>query len=129
MDNGTEVVTTAGKVRTITTPAGRVTDPSARTIGNSGGEQEHTLDINNLPPHQHKLSGDQGTQFYAVNNVQGDTPTDGGSSNTYGTQGVGERLDRTGDVLYGPPSAQPISVMNPYMSINYLIYAGKVYTI
>lgn len=129
MDNGTEVVTTAGKVHTITTPAGRVTDPSARTIGNSGGEQEYTLDINNLPPHQHKLSGDQGTQFYAVNNVQGDTPTDGGSSNTYGTQGVGERIDRTGDVLYGPPSAQPVSVMNPYMSINYLIYAGKVYAI
>jgi microcystin-dependent protein len=128
MNNGNTVTTVNGSETTITTPAARVSQDSSRVLGNSGGNESYTMNINNLPPHVHTLTGDQGTKFYAVNNESGE-PTDGGSSNTYGASSTGERIDRTGNVLYGPPAAQPLAVMNPYMSINYIIYAGKVYSI
>jgi microcystin-dependent protein len=129
MDNNTSVNVGASYEKTITTPAGRILDISGINLGNASGHETATLDISNVPPHKHKLQGDQHTQFYAVNNVQGEIPTDSGSSNTYGTQGAGERIDRTGDILYGSPVAAAFNIMNPYMSINYIIYAGKVYSI
>jgi len=128
MDNGNTVSTINGAQKTITTPANVVTDPAAKTIGNVSGSQTYTLDINNVPPHQHKLVGDKGTQFYALNTTT-TTPTDSGSSKNLGAASSGgQRIDRTGDILFGPTAAQPLTVMNPFMSINYIIYAGKVYT-
>jgi microcystin-dependent protein len=127
MDNGNTVNTINGAQKTITTPANVVTDAAAKTIGNTGGRQSVILDTNNLPPHQHKLTGDKGTQFYALN-ASATTPTDSGASKNFGVGSNGQRIDRTGDILFGPTTAQPLTVMNPFMSINYIIYAGKVYT-
>jgi microcystin-dependent protein len=127
MNNGNTVATVNGPEFTTTATAGRVTQDTAKVLGNGAGRESYTMDINNLPPHQHTLTGDKGTKFYALNNEIGQ-PTDGGSSDTYGSGTTGERIDRTGNVLYGPPAAQPLVVMNPYMSINYIIYAGKVYS-
>jgi len=129
MNNGNTINTGTGSQYTISTPAGRVTESTANVIGNGSGNEKVTLDLNNLPEHKHTLLGDQGTQFYAVNSTSG-TPTDTGATNIFGAaSGAGEAIDRTGNILYGPPSAQPITVMNPYMSVNYIIYSGKVYSI
>lgn len=129
MNNGNTINTGTGSQYSISTPAGRVVESTANVIGNGGGNETITLDLNNLPEHKHTLIGDKGTQFYAVNNVTS-IPTDTGATNVFGAAtGAGEAIDRTGNILYGPPAAQPINVMNPYMSVNYIIYAGKVYSI
>lgn len=130
MDNDTIVPTTGNPTKTINTPAGRITDATALTIGNSKGSESRQIELNNVPEHQHTLLGDNGTQFYAVNDLSG-VPLDHGSTNSFGGTGLpeggaGQAISRTGQILNGRTVPDPINIMNPYLSINYIIYAGKV---
>jgi microcystin-dependent protein len=128
MDNNTYVPTNVSTQKTITTPAGRVNDVTATVLGNSKGNESNTIELSNLPQHTHTLEGDAGTQFYATNTTVG-TPLDTGSTNNFGTSGTGEAIDRTGLIINGNTIPNPINVMNPYLSINYIIYVGKVYSV
>ena len=126
MYNGIKVPSYANVAVTIDTigaTAGRVTDSSAATVGLGSGFNQVTISTTNLPDHKHSLQSLSGTQYFA-----GGLP---GSNSDPGTQaGLGAPLSTTG---FGLPNSgsvissaigQPLNVMNPYLTMNYIIYTG-----
>lgn len=111
---------------TITTPANRVTDVTADTIGLGNGDEEKTIDITNLPDHDHDLKGDAGSQFYALRNST--TPiadTDFISASGPTLTGTAQLLPNSGGVNAGTTDV-PLNIMNPYLTINYIIFTGRI---
>lgn len=107
-------------------PANRVTDYSADQEGGQSGNEEYSIDITNLPAHTHSLTDDI-TQFYAgslpgVNAASSTQPGAGFTVGDNSTKGVG--LSHTGSVQSIDTIGQNLSVMNPYQTINYIIYTG-----
>jgi microcystin-dependent protein len=106
-------------------PAGRVTSGAANQIGNSLGSENVTVDVDNLPEHEHDLEAPSGSQYYGIR-VGAGTPLDseaitlpiepGGG----GTQG----FPSSGGIKTTSALGQPIDVMNPYLAVNYIIYTG-----
>lgn len=132
MDNGDTVPNAADAGATnidsnTSSALNRVTDSTATILGNSSGSEQKTLTLANLPDHQHELVGDQGTQYYVTNNTAG-IPADSSSFSGNGptAAGQGQFYPITGSVLKDPLTAAPVNVMNPYQTINYIIYAGRV---
>lgn len=111
---------------TITSPANRVTDVTADTLGLSNGNEEQTILTSNLPEHEHTMEGDAGTQFYALRNSS--TPI---ADTNYVTaagptmSGTAQLLPTSGGVDAGTTDV-PINVMNPYLTINYIIFTGRI---
>lgn len=109
------------------TAAGRVTSDGATAIGNNLGSETTTIDVDNLPEHEHDLRGTSGDQYYVIRDIQGapqdtdaiqyDAPT--------GTQ-AGQALPSSGGVKTTTQLGQPVNVMNPYLAVNYIIYHGVV---
>ena len=107
--------------------ASRVTDATASTLGNGSGEEQKTLSINNLPDHTHDLVGNSGTQFFVTNNSAGIPPDVGGTAGNGPTApGQGQYYNATGSIQSAVPVGDPVNIMNPYLTINYIIYAGRV---
>ena len=108
------------------TSADVVTSSAADNIGTHSGGQDQQIGITNLPEHEHDLRGSTGDQYYALRDVTG-TPSDEAAI-TYdaptGT-GAGQALPTSGGVLTGSTLGNAIDIMNPYMTINYMIYAGE----
>ena len=127
MDNGLKVTTTQGLDEfTVTTPAGVTDDVFARQLGGFNGNDTLTLDITQLPEHTHSLRGDKGNKYYAVRNVAG-TPDDGDAIPGPGGQAAGQaQYLATSGGVESNPLGEPISIMNPYLAINYIIYTGVV---
>jgi microcystin-dependent protein len=129
MNNNTTVAskTTGATITTITSPAGRVTDEDALVLGGAGGSEDTTLTVSNLPDHAHDLQGSAGGQYYAFRNVSG-TPTDTDAIPGNGPTGAltGQYLDNSGGIDTTSPLAQPTNVLNPFLSINYIIFTGKI---
>lgn len=106
--------------------ANRVTSAAADTLGNVEGQQTQSIGLTNLPEHEHDLRGPSGDQYYTTRDISGvpndpqgiqyDAPT--------GTQ-AGQAYPSSGGVLTNSTIGQPIDVMNPYMAINMIIYAGQ----
>jgi len=139
MFNGQKVPDRAGisnKIDTITSPAGRVTDPSAtinytdtEEVRIGAGDETMELTVNNIPDHEHDLKGNKNGGFGAYSPTEL-TDTDsipvqglGGENNT------GRLLKTSGGVLTDPaggPFAQPFSIMNPFLALNYIIWTGKL---
>lgn len=125
MDNGEQILDTLG------TPvdggggnADRVSGVDADTLGGSGGNNEYVLSTSNLPDHQHPLIGSAGTQFYATRVATGIPPDSGAIVGPGGTTpGQSQQLPRTGGVE--GLTNQPYPVMNPYLTINYIIRSGR----
>lgn len=115
--------------------ANSVTGTAAATLGGSAGSQQYTLNIGNLPQHEHNMQGTKpdgvtpGDQYYAVSATNA-VPTDIGSSSRPGGIPVAGQLaslpssgrikDQTSATL-----SQPFSIMNPYQTINYIIRYGR----
>jgi|TARA_B110000483_G_scaffold101385_1_gene124143 microcystin-dependent protein len=108
--------------------AGRISNNAASVVGRSGGSESKTLGITNLPDHSHNMKdGDE--QFYAyrdfntgdaqITSADSGTTTDGGQ--LLANSGAVANLDGS-DVTTGTP----LNVLNPYMSLNFIIYAGEV---
>mgnify|MGYP001241598011 CR=1 FL=1 len=107
------------------TSADRVTDEAADIVGGTGGSSEKTIDVENLPDHEHTNRGESGTQYYSIRTAAG-TPVDDeaieltlspGSGGTHGLPSSGGiRASSTG---------QPFDVMNPFLAMNYIIYTGQ----
>lgn len=109
--------------------ANRVTSVAADEIGLGNGSQDKEIAVNNLPQHTHNLTGANGTQFYAVtDDISGSSSiTD---SNAVGrtvqmTSGFSRMLVTAGDVDAGTVDV-PMDIMNPYLTINYIIYTGRI---
>lgn len=114
---------------TIQIPAGggsadRVTDIVADTLGagTSSGEYK-TLDVSNLPDHKHNLNSGY-AQYYAAGlpGAGADPAADPGLGSASGT---GSGLRNSGNVI-NPTIGQPFNAMNPYATINYIIFTGEL---
>lgn len=107
--------------------AGRVTGLRAEELGNSGGSQDVTIDIDNLPEHEHDMRASNGDQFYAISDVpKGGTSAQ--ESIIYDAPtgaGIGQALGSSGGVL-SSSTGQAMDVMNPFLAFNYIIWTGSV---
>jgi microcystin-dependent protein len=107
------------------TSADVVTSGSADVIGAKDGAEQITITTENLPEHEHDLRGDSGDQYYAIRDVSG-TPNDNEAiiyDAPTGT-GAGQAYPASGGILTDDSVGQPISVMNPFMTMNFIIYTG-----
>lgn len=103
-----------------------ITDISADVLGAKNGNEAVTINIENLPEHKHDLRGNSGDQYYLIRDVSGppndveaiqyDAPT--GTSS-------GQALADSGGILTSESLGEALNVMNPYMTLNYIIYAGQ----
>ena len=121
----------------------RVDDTQAQTLGGASGDYRNTLTITNIPQHEHDFkaldsNGTQGgNQYYAT---RLDTASPGGIEPGQGaflgrgptTPGQMQYLPSSGGVM-GPGQTetystaqlgQSFSIMNPYLTLNYIIRSG-----
>lgn len=115
----------------------RVTDIAADAIGGNAGSEGATIELENLPEHEHDMEGDSGTQYYATRVGSGAVLDDEAVSLTIepgagGTQGYASSggvkqsntvTDEAGNIV--PRLGEELNVMNPYLALNYIIYTGE----
>jgi microcystin-dependent protein len=104
------------------TAANSVTDISADILGKGTGSQTVTLSVSNLPDHKHNLSSAT-AQYYAAG-VPG-APADIDAVAGYGMPSFssGSGLPNSGNMVAGATGTS-VNVMNPYTTINYIIFTG-----
>ena len=103
-----------------------VTSAAADTIGSVEGQQNRSLAVGNLPEHEHDLRGPSGDQYYTIRDISGvpndpqgiqyDAPTGTGQGQAYAT---------SGGVLTNNALGTAVDIMNPYMTVQYIMYAGE----
>ena len=129
MDNGTTVPSIVDPTILIDAGGGnadRVTDISADTLGSGSGVAEKSLALTNIPDHDHDMRADAGTQFYAFRNsstVIPDTNFISGLGPT--AAGTGQYLPTSGGIDTSGSLGVAFSIMNPYTTVNYIIYTGR----
>lgn len=103
-------------------PANRVTSPTADVVGLSSGSESEVLDVSNVPQHRHTLNN--GTaQYYAIGQPGIYSDPSGISLPGPATTSTGLSFPNTGDVI-STSTGQPVNVMNPYLTLNYIIFTG-----
>jgi microcystin-dependent protein len=132
MNNGIQVPDKVNQITPITTvsaAANRVGDITSRTLGNSSGSDTVTLTTSNLPNHKHSLSSANG-QYYAIPATQQAATSDTNATlgvqvtTTAGSTSYG--IGKTGVITDSTQIGQAAVIMNPYQTINYIIYTGKL---
>ena len=103
-----------------------VTSAAADTIGSVEGQQNQTISVTNLPEHEHDLRGPSGDQYYTIRDVTG-TPNDAQGIQYDAPTGsqAGQAYPTSGGVLTNNALGTAVDIMNPYMTVNYIIYAGE----
>jgi microcystin-dependent protein len=127
MDNGMTVLSKNGSGSVLDAGGGsanRVTDVTADIVGAGSGSQAVVLNVTNLPEHKHNLNSGN-AQYYA-----GGIPGAGADINAIPGVGVAPAtnasgLPNSGGVISSVTGA-PFNTMNPYETINYIIYTGKL---
>ena len=105
--------------------AGRVS--SATTIGNVSGTAQKTLGVNQLPEHLHDLKDTSNNQYYALRDADGTPPElEVLEGNVHFTSGRGHFLKNSGGIKTTGSIGQPVDIMNPYQTINYVIFTGRI---
>jgi len=104
-----------------------VTEGYADGIGRTGGSETTSIGVDNLPEHEHDLRGDSGDQFYAIRDVAG-VPRDPEAIQYDAPQslGNGQALPKSGGIISDAELGQPLDVMNPTLTMNYIIFTGRV---
>ena len=130
MNNGTQVPllpTGESSGITINPTADRVTSVTADTVGMSSGSEEQMLEISNLPEHTHNLQGNAGGQYYAFRNAPG-APDDTDAASGLGATAsdTGQYLNNSGPIDTTGSVGVPFTTMNPYLTINYIIFTGRI---
>lgn len=124
-------------ISTVSNAANRVSSATASLVGGQypssvtataqGGIDTRKLNVENLPSHKHSLKSSDGTRYYAVN-PGGDTqpPDLGGYVGQIHEIGDSAQLiPVTGDIdTTISQLQQPFNIMNPYLTINYIIFTG-----
>ena len=139
MDNGTTVPSKNDAQILVNAGGGiadSVTDVTADVLGAVGGNEQRSLTQNNIPDHAHDMrgtlpSGSTGSQYYAFRNVPGAPPdADAIPGNGATGSGAGQYLNNSGGILTDNLSIKdlgtPFNTMNPYQTINYIIYTGTI---
>jgi microcystin-dependent protein len=103
--------------------ANRISNSAAGVMGGVAGNENVTLDVNNLPNHQHNLQSSTGEQFYAVTNATTTAPETLTGGNT--DAGIGSRLGSSGGIVDGTTNT-PVNIINPFAAINFIIYHGVI---
>jgi microcystin-dependent protein len=128
MNNGISVPSKDGSgttITTISTYANRVTDVTADTIGTGSGSEKVTLTTANLPDHKHNMNS--GTTQYYAGSIPGSSP-DPSAIPGLGlpNASTGSGLPNSGSVISSSPLGTAVNVMNPYATINYIIFTGVI---
>ena len=112
-------------VPTITTPANRVSENTGETLGAAAGLETASLGLTNLPDHKHSLNS--GNAQYYAGGVPG-AGNDAGAIPGYGlpSSSTGSGLPNSGSVISGNPLGSAFNIMNPYQTINYIIFTGVI---
>jgi len=135
MNNGITVPSKLDPTQQISTGGGaanRVTDATADIVGQGGGVEKKLIDTSEIPDHVHDLIGDDENKYYAFRNVPGD-PTDTNAISGEGstTTARGQYMSDSGGILGYPKTAggesiqSQFNVMNPYLTLNYIINTGR----
>lgn len=112
--------------------ANRVTDPVADIVGQGSGVEKKLISTSEIPDHVHDMTGDDGNKYYAFRNVPGD-PTDTNAISGEGSTVTarGQYMTDSGRIFGYPrtPGGDSIqsqfNVMNPYLTLNYIINTGR----
>ncbi len=107
------------------TGAGRISGLQGSELGNSGGQETVTIQNTNLPNHEHDLVV-EGTQFYAILDAQKgvNSPASSIIFDAPTGQNAGQAVTTSGGV--SGTTGQAMETLSPFMSLNYIIYTGKV---
>jgi len=126
MDNGFTVPNALGSF--VDAGGGNVdriggTEPD--NVGASGGQSTSILTVNNLPDHEHDMKGSTGQQYYATR-IDTAVPLDSGSFSDRGptTPGQSQYLPSSGGIKTAGSVGQEFSVVNPFLTLNYIIRSG-----
>ena len=122
----TVLTTVSGGIATIDISGVAITTPGADAIGNNLGSQFKNIGVGNLPEHEHDMEGASGTQYYSVREGSG-ALLDTNAINLTLEPGLGgyQGLPSSGGILTTGSLGQPLDVMNPYLTVNYIIYTGQ----
>jgi microcystin-dependent protein len=126
MDNGTTVPNPLGGF--VDAGGGNVdrvggTEPD--NLGGSGGQSTTLLGVSNLPNHEHDMKGSTGQQYFATR-IDTAIPTDSGAFSDRGPTAPGQSqyLPSSGGIRTVGLLGQPFSVVNPFLTLNYIIRSG-----
>ena len=126
MDNNGTVPTSAGGY--VDAGGGnidRVPDTKADILGADAGQSSVVLTLGNLPDHEHSLQNN-GVQFSAVRvDTALSPPASTGLGPTAPSQA--QYLNTSGPIKKPDPTftlSTPVGIMNPYLTINYIIRSG-----
>lgn len=108
-------------------PANVTVNAAADTLGAISGVEQRTLNISNLPDHEHDMVNNdgEGSQFYAFSDDSNVTTDDKTRvvADLVGN-GSGALYEGTGGIDTNDNLGQAIDIMNPFLTLNFLIYAG-----
>jgi microcystin-dependent protein len=126
MDNGGQVPDEQGGLFDAGGgPANRVSGTEAASVGQGGGSSAKVLELINLPDHQHDLQGPGGQPFNAIRldpaTIPGVAPGPGPGPTA---PGQAQYLNDSGGIKTTATLGQAFSVMNPFLTINYIIRSG-----
>ena len=130
MDNADSIETELGIIDSNTLPIdeqNQNTEATAGILGNTSGSPNKTLNVENVPNHIHELTDSLGNDYYSIARRTG-TPEDVNASPEYGLAADTQTqiYDRTGSMIDKTDPTTAFNIMNPYMTINYIIYTGKL---
>jgi microcystin-dependent protein len=126
MDNATQVPNSkGGYVDAGGGTADRVPGTKSRILGEGAGQSSATLTLTNLPDHDHSLQN-AGVQYSVV---KVDTAINPPATTGAGPTAVGQAqyFNSSGPVKLPATDfklGQPIGIMNPYLTVNYIIRSG-----
>ena len=125
MDNaGTVPIASGGYVDAGGGTASRVPDIKAQTLGGDAGQSSTTLTLANLPEHSHSLSSAR--QDYAAVAVTTTIDPDAVTGLGPTAPGQAQYLKDSGGIKKpsGTTLSTAVGIMNPYLTINYIIRSG-----
>lgn len=96
---------------------GRGPGLSPRSLGQKGGQERVTLNVNNLPPHQHLIQGSDGVSD--TNSPDGTRLADTGGNNMYGELSDNEQLNAASIADTGGGSDH--NNVQPLLGLNFII--------
>lgn len=109
-------------------PTGWGGTSTSQTVGTTGGISNVTLNTSNMPPHQHTVSATINTDPHTHNTANGRFTKAGGGP-TVATNAGGTPIESVtlslGITLEDNGSGEAIPILNPYVSMYYIIFTGS----
>jgi microcystin-dependent protein len=124
MDNGFQIAVGNSNQDAGGGNTDRVGGVEADTLGAAAGNSRPLLTVSNLPNHEHDMRGSAGQRYFAVR-ADTSVPLDSGAFLGVGgtTANRLQYLPSSGGIR-SDETGQPYAVMNPFLTINYIIRAG-----